>query len=89
MAHDRPLGTSGPGTDPVKIVKIPNTCTCIWCGGTMERRGSTILGAPPCCVSLFCTRCNGVTVHINPGVKKIHRIEHNIQYEGHRCRRRR
>lgn len=41
------------------IVGIPNTMQCPWCGGTMERKGTTHLGSGVNSYTMWC-KCGGI-----------------------------
>ena len=52
-------------------VKIPNKCTCIWCGSKMRRGGANRMGAGVNSFALWCDNCGAVVVHACDFGKKI------------------
>lgn len=62
-------------------MKTPNQPKCPWCEGTMEKRGISRLGSGLNYFSMWCTKCNAVAFHVNPGTKKIESIDHEIHYK--------
>ncbi len=62
-------------------VSIPNKCTCMWCGGEMERRGITYMGAGTNTFALWCDNCGAVVIHSRNFDKKIRGFEIKWEYE--------
>lgn len=62
-------------------MRIPDTCKCLWCDGTMERRGVTQLGFGINTFSLWCTKCGAVNVHVTHTSKKIESLETKIKFK--------
>lgn len=54
---------------------IPNTCDCIWCGSTMERKGPTYLGSGTNQFSLWCDNCGAVVIHAHNSARRITSID--------------
>lgn len=52
-------------------VRIPNECTCMWCGSKMERRGANYLGAGVNRFALWCDTCGAVVIHAKDFSRKI------------------
>lgn len=62
-------------------IKIPDECACMWCGGTMERRGITRVGSGVNTFSLWCQRCGAVVIHARDFNRKIESCDIQFNFE--------
>lgn len=60
-------------------VTIPNECPCIWCGGTMKRKGANYMGAGTNSFTLWCEQCGAIQHHALNFERKIKSFK--ITYE--------
>lgn len=60
---------------------IPNTCKCLWCNGTMERRGITQMGFGLNTFSLWCDKCGAIVIHVKHTSKKIKELNTEVKYQ--------
>ena len=67
-------------------VKIPNECTCIWCGSKMRQAGPIHMGAGVNSFALWCNNCGAVTVHARDFGKKItgYEVKWNVEQIGNK-----
>ena len=61
-------------------VIIPDTTKCLWCGGEMQRKGSTHMGGGVNSFTLWCENCGAIAHHARDFHRKISSFDISYQF---------
>lgn len=62
-------------------MRIPDYCKCLWCNGTMVRRGATRIGFGINTFSLWCQNCGAIVIHAKDSSKTIDSFEITFSFQ--------
>lgn len=62
-------------------VSIPDECECIWCKGTMKRKGANYMGSGTNSFTMWCENCGAIQHHALNFERKIKSFSIEYKFE--------